>query len=275
MSGMPLPTIARGVDRLGPHRHVLLEIAHAVQREQGHISEAAIVQMAQSLGLRRVEVVDALSFYGLFTCNERRRVTIHLGRCVPGDMQGAEAVADAFARVLDVPIGGTTADGIGLEEAACLGLCDQAPAALVTGRAVTQIRPEDVPALVERLRQGLAADLPSRVDANIRQPGAVVFAPLDRGRAIRAALGRTPDQVIDEVMRSRLRGRGGAGFPTGMKWSLCRKAEAPERYLVCNADEGEPGTFKDGSIRDRAASICPTGALVVKRVGFNEPYGLT
>ncbi|HPP48745.1 MAG TPA: NADH-ubiquinone oxidoreductase-F iron-sulfur binding region domain-containing protein, partial [Spirochaetota bacterium] len=67
----------------------------------------------------------------------------------------------------------------------------------------------------------------------------------EQGSAIKAALSKKPEDVIEEVKIANLRGRGGAGFPTGMKWEFCRKAEGAKHYVICNADEGEPGTFKD------------------------------
>jgi [NiFe] hydrogenase diaphorase moiety large subunit len=77
------------------------------------------------------------------------------------------------------------------------------------------------------------------------KPGPVIFAPFERGVGIRAAVGMAPEKVVEQVKKSSLRGRGGAGFPTGLKWEFCRKAKDGVRYVICNADEGEPGTFKD------------------------------
>jgi len=85
----------------------------------------------------------------------------------------------------------------------------------------------------------------SMVSNNIRKRGAVLFADYESGAAVRKITAMTPEQVIEEVKKSGLMGRGGAGFPTGLKWEFCRREKAAERYVVCNADEGEPGTFKD------------------------------
>jgi [NiFe] hydrogenase diaphorase moiety large subunit len=80
---------------------------------------------------------------------------------------------------------------------------------------------------------------------NIRRRGPVLFGAHEPGAAVRKAAGLGPEQVIDEVKRAGLLGRGGAGFPTGLKWEVCRREKAAAHYVVCNADEGEPGTFKD------------------------------
>src|SRR5919106_1199258 len=81
----------------------------------------------------------------------------------------------------------------------------------------------------------LGGPVPS-VDAYVEGGGA---------RGLASALGRSPEEVIEEVRRSGLRGRGGAGFPTGMKWRTVREDPCPTKYVACNAAEGEPGTFKD------------------------------
>jgi [NiFe] hydrogenase diaphorase moiety large subunit len=83
------------------------------------------------------------------------------------------------------------------------------------------------------------------VHNNIIKKGPVLFSEYELGLAIRKAVNLTPEQVIDEVKKSNLRGRGGAGFPAGLKWEFCRKSRGSDIYLLCNADEGEPGTFKE------------------------------
>ncbi len=80
---------------------------------------------------------------------------------------------------------------------------------------------------------------------NIRREGPVVLAPFRSGSALKKAVALTPEEVIAEVKQANLLGRGGAGFPTGLKWDFCRREKATAHYVVCNADEGEPGTFKD------------------------------
>ena len=101
--------------------------------------------------------------------------------------------------------------------------------------------------MVQRLGDGHNAHelVHAMVQNNIRRAGPLIFSPPNRGEAIRKALAMTPVEVIRAVKTARLRGRGGAGFPTGMKWEFTRAAPGDRRYILCNADEGEPGTFKD------------------------------
>jgi [NiFe] hydrogenase diaphorase moiety large subunit len=125
---------------------------------------------------------------------------------------------------------------------------------------LTALTPGDVPQIVAALRQhepdGSLPPFPSRaakeavlpkatVRSSLVQPGPLLSGLRGRGDGINAALARAPEKVIEEITNAKLRGRGGAGFPTGMKWRFTRKAIGEDHYVVCNADEGEPGTFKD------------------------------
>ncbi len=166
-----------------------------------------------------------------------------------------------MAKELGVTMGETTPDGaITLTRTPCIGMSDQAPAALVNDVVVTHLTPDRGRQLVRDLRRHLDPQqlvtmvgdgnnahplVRSMVRNNIRQRGPVHFADFEPGSALRTALAREPREVLAEIKASRLRGRGGAGFPTGMKWELARNAAGPRRYVICNADEGEPGTFKD------------------------------
>ncbi|MBM4398661.1 MAG: NAD(P)H-dependent oxidoreductase subunit E, partial [Deltaproteobacteria bacterium] len=192
-------------------------------------------------------------------------------------MQGADRVGDALADELGVAFGGTTGDGITLEHAPCIGMCDQAPAALVNEVVVTRLTADRAREMVRELRKhgdprklvktlgdGTNAHplVQGMVTNNLWQAGPVVFAPLAPGQAIRKALGMSPAEVIRDIKTARLRGRGGAGFPAGMKWEFTRASGGDERFVVCNADEGEPGTFKDRVILTERADLVIEGMTI-------------
>jgi [NiFe] hydrogenase diaphorase moiety large subunit len=139
-------------------------------------------------------------------------------------------------------------------------MSDQAPAALINDVVVPNLTPERAHHLVRDLRRHLdpvqlvtmVGDgnnahplVHSMVRNNIRRRGPVHFDDFERGSGLKAAMELPPESVIAEVRASRLRGRGGAGFATGQKWEFARNAPGKQRYVLCNADEGEPGTFKD------------------------------
>jgi len=264
----------------GNDRGRLMDIVRAVQERFGCVSSKALDIIAAEVGVHRVEVEGVVSFYGFLSTRPKGKVVIRVSNCVPAVMNGAERVAQAFADELGIEIGQTTPDGlITLEYTACIGMCDQSPAALINDevftylstdrarRIVHELQGQDEPdpaKLVHKLGDGNnASDLVhSMVHNNIRQEGPVVFGPDTSDEALKKALSMTPQEVIREVKTARLRGRGGAGFPTGMKWDFTRAAEAEPKYVVCNADEGEPGTFKDRVILTERTDLLFEGMTI-------------
>jgi [NiFe] hydrogenase diaphorase moiety large subunit len=179
-------------------------------------------------------------------------------------MKGFPRVIDAFQQALGINVGETTPDGrITLTTTACIGLSDQAPAVLVNDVPVTELGTDrtwqlvrelkahgDPNKLVRQLGDGNNAHplVHSMVKNNIQLKGPLVFSKVKRGEALKKAIAVSPAEVIRAVKAARLRGRGGAGFPAGMKWEFARAAQGTQKYVFCNADEGEPGTFKDRAI---------------------------
>jgi [NiFe] hydrogenase diaphorase moiety large subunit len=238
-----------------------MDIARAVQSKYGCVSSPALDLIAQAVGIPRVEVEGLVSFYSFLSVKPKGNVVIRLCNDVIDEMFGAERVARAFTEELGIRFGETTPDGkISLEHTPCIGMCDQAPAALVNDVVVTHLSSDrareivrvlretgDPRRLVRRLGDGNNAHplVYSMVHNNVRREGPVVLAPLAPGAALKKALAMSPVEVINGIKASRLRGRGGAGFPTGMKWEFTRAADGDQKCILCNADEGEPGTFKD------------------------------
>ncbi len=257
--------ISQVAEEFGRSPARLLDVARGVHARLGHLSEESIGFIAEALGLERVRVRDTISFYHFFARQPRGRSTVYLCNAVVERMKGADAVAKAFEEATGVKMGETTPDNaISLAYTACIGLSDQAPSALVNGIPLTNLTPADVPMIVETLRKGEdVSSLPqAKVKKNLLKRGDIVFGAMDPGAAIRKALALSPVELINEMSVSRLRGRGGAGFPTSMKWSFCRTAKGEAHYVVCNADEGEPGTFKDRVILTECPDLLFEGMTV-------------
>ena len=239
----------------------MMDVALDVQRLFGGISSEAMVVIADCLDTHRVEVESLVSFYSFLTDKPNGRVVIRLCNDIIDRMAGMEKVKNVLEEELGIRVGQTTPDGkISLAYTACIGMCDQAPAALVGDIVVTRLSTDSARRIVAELRKGNeprslvkqlgdgnnAHDLVSAmVENNIRMRGPVVLSEQVAGEALTKAMSMSPAEVIRNIKTARLRGRGGAGFPTGMKWEFTRAASAPKRFLICNADEGEPGTFKD------------------------------
>jgi [NiFe] hydrogenase diaphorase moiety large subunit len=238
-----------------------MDIVLDVQRSHGGIDCAALDAIAEALGIARVQVESVVSFYGFLTSRKTGTYVIRLCNDVIDELKGAPEVAAALRSELGIGFGETTEDGLfSLERTSCIGVSDQAPAALVNDVVVTELSPGSARELVRSLRAN--EPVRSTVVGNLRLPGQVIFAPLERGAALGKALAINPAEVIREIKTSRLRGRGGAGFPTGMKWEYTRAAQGAPRYLIANADEGEPGTFKDRVILTECPDLLFEGMTV-------------
>lgn len=239
----------------------LLDVIRDVQGRMGHVSEGAVTGIAAHLGLSEAEVRGAVTFYHFFSLAPRGKSTIYLNDSITSRMKGRAAVAKAFEEEAGCRFGEVSPDGaIGLFPTSCIGMNDQEPSAIIDGTVFTDLSEGKARELVQGLRAGRsAADLVGEygdganqselvramVSNNIIKRGPVLFGAHEPGAGVRKAVSMTPEAVIEEVKKANLLGRGGAGFPTGLKWDFCRREKNPPHYVVCNADEGEPGTFKD------------------------------
>ncbi len=265
----------------------LLDILRDIRSETGAIGPDAAAAVAARLGLSRAEVEGVASFYHFTAGAPLGRNAVYLNTSVTAVMAGREAVAEALEAAAGCRFGETSPDGaVTLLETSCIGMNDQEPAALVNGTVVTRMTPERARALVAGLRAGKPASelagppgdgtnasprVRSAVVNNIRREGPVLFGDFQTGSAVRKCASMTPEAVIQEVKGANLLGRGGAGFPTGLKWEFCRREADPRRYVVANGDEGEPGTFKDRVLlTERAALVFEGMAVAGYAVGARE-----
>ena len=262
----------------GSDRGRLLDVLRDVQGECGCISHEAQALIAETLSISIVEVKSAVSFYAFLSEKQIGRVVIRLCDDIVDEMKGSKRIAKALEEELGIRFGETTPDGrITLEYAPCIGMCDQAPAAMVNDVVVTDLGSDrardgvqkllehmDPKRLIRRFGDGNNAHplVQSSVRNHIVQTGDVIFGDSVPGAGLRNALAMSSVEVIKEIKTSRLRGRGGAGFPTGMKWEFTRGASGSQRYLICNADEGEPGTFKDRVILTEKAELLFQGMTI-------------
>lgn len=238
-----------------------MDIVAEVQNKLGCVCDDAMDEIAKCLSIPRVDVESIVSFYSFFSREKKGKFTIRLCNDIVDMLQGAGEVAVALEEELGVRFGETTSDGLfTLEWTPCIGMSDQAPAALVNEVVLTRLSPDKAREAVRSLRKhsdplrlvrefgdgNNAHDLVrSMVVNHVRETGPVIFGSFDEGSAIQNAIEMTPQEVIRAIKTARLRGRGGAGFPTGMKWEFTRAADEENKIVICNADEGEPGTFKD------------------------------
>ena len=254
--------IARGGHASRSRRDLLLPVLHAIQDRVGWVSRGALEYTCRRLSIPPAEAYGVVSFYARFALEPRADVALHVCDDIVCSLGGVEPVDGAI-------------------RAPCLGLCDRAPAALVerSGRdyEARQLAPFDpdadwtaMPAYVAtspagrgRLLQRVGVVDPESVESYRMHGG---FAALRRAREM------GPEAVIRAVTEARLLGRGGAAFPTGRKWESVAKAPSPH-YLVCNADESEPGTFKDRVVMESDPfAVVEAMAIAALATGCEKGY---
>ncbi|MEW5798340.1 MAG: NAD(P)H-dependent oxidoreductase subunit E [Bacteroidota bacterium] len=257
----------------------LMDILIDTQSEFGCIPPPIVAQISRTLNISIVDIEQTLSFYHFFSTKPTGKYTIYLNNSVIANMMGREEVAHTFEREAGCKFGEVSADGlIGLFSTSCIGMSDQEPAALINGKVFTRLTPFRVKEIIRDLKAGKRLDevvveglgdganaLPeirSMVQNNIRKKGPILADGYKAGEALKKIVKMKPEDVIAEVKLSNIRGRGGAGFPTGMKWEICRNAPGDEKYIFCNADEGEPGTFKDRVILTEYPKMLMEGMAV-------------
>jgi NADH-quinone oxidoreductase subunit F len=218
VAGAPDPSNDR-VSRSRPRRHLLLPALRAAQRRVGWVTPGALGYASRRLEVPPADAYGVATFYALIALEERPAEVLHVCTDLSCKLAGAEVPA-------------------GAHPSPCLGLCERAPAALQT-IAGPGPREEAIPPTSPPLPQTSALKLLRRIAEGIDPESPPEFAALERAREL------GPERVIELVKASPLLGRGGAAFPTGVKWEAVAGQPATPHYLVCNADESEPGTFKD------------------------------
>ncbi len=257
-------TVKSIIERYNNDKTRLMDILIDTQDEFGFIPGEAVEVIAEGCGLSKVDVEQTRSFYHFFTCKPAGEYAVYLNNSAVAEMKGRAEVAEAFEAEAGCAFGNVTADGkIGLHDTACIGMSDQEPAAIINKKVFTNLTPAKVKEIVAAMKAGKAVeDIPNDgVSSNLHKKGAVIFSDYEVGASLKKIAGMQPQDVINEVKASYVRGRGGAGFPTGMKWDFCRQS-AGTRYVLCNADEGEPGTFKERVILTEVPKLLFEGMAV-------------
>jgi NADH-quinone oxidoreductase subunit F len=258
--------VARG------RRHLLLPALHAVQSRVGWISEGALTYLSERLTVPPADVYGVATFYALLSTVPRPRRVLHVCDDIACRCKGAAQLCTELERTVgpayhhgpegdhhEIPT-----DGAVWLRSPCLGLCDQAPAALLTVAGPDPVERLFGEVTAATATQVLRGDLTSSTAPHPKLPQAGhpslrllrrvdVIDPLSLDdyraaggyQALRRAVELGAEAVIREVTDSKLMGRGGAAFPTGRKWDAVVRQPVRPHYLICNADESEPGTFKD------------------------------
>jgi [NiFe] hydrogenase diaphorase moiety large subunit len=278
---LPSSVVASLDDILLRHRHQateLLQILIQAQQIEGWLPAATLTHIAAALGLPRARVEGVAGFYSFLYTQPVGRYRVLFSDNITDRMLGNAELLDALCRKLWIEPGHLSEDGlVSVTTTSCTGLCDQGPAMLVNGRAIGQLSHRRINEIAELIRQQRALDLwPAeyfQIDDNIRRRDALLNLDMPPGAALQAAVARGRDGWLAEMQASNLRGRGGAGFATAVKWASAKAAPGEAKVIVCNADEGEPGTFKDRVLLNSFADLVFEGmSLAAWAVGAAQGF---
>ncbi len=271
----------------------MVQILREIQEACDWISPEAIDRLQSTLGVPRTKIEGVAGFYSFFYLQPRGKYRVLFSDNVTDRMGGNRDLRDRLCQALWVEPGKVSEDGlVSVAMTSCTGLCDQGPGMLVNNYAIGQMNEERIDRIAELIRERVPmTQWPAeffKIEDNIRRADILLRSDLTPGDALRAARARAPDEglmasnmrswreglpsgiggpiaMLDEIKRANLRGRGGAGFTTGLKWEACRNAPlkaGQQRIVVCNADEGEPGTFKDRVLLSKFPDLVFEGMTV-------------
>jgi NADH:ubiquinone oxidoreductase subunit E len=266
---VPGDAIAALLARHGNNPHALVQILREAQLQHGWLPCGMLGELADGLGLTLAHVEGVATFYRFFHTSPVGEYRVLFSDNITDRMLGNASLLDDLCQRLGVQRGKMRADGrVSVDFCSCTGLCDQGPSLLINHhQVVTRLDAARVEMLAGLIEARVpVSDWPvhwSRVNDHVRRADILLGTSPHPGEAIAAALARGVPALHEEMKRSNLRGRGGAGFVTGMKWQLCRDAKGSEHYMVCNADEGEPGTFKDRVLLSRHPDMVFEGEAAV------------
>ena len=281
MSDFDLSPLHSVLNDLAPRgQTALLPALHAAQSIYSYLPQDVVAEISRTLKVPLANVYGVIDFYAMFYPEPVGKTVIRVCNDPPCSVKGGAQVLDSVCRHLAVAPGEITSDGAyTVERSPCLGLCEHAPAVLAGETAIGRANPSNA----EEITQGIGQAPHGVVGGDIR----VLTANCGKGRpaslkeyeltggyaALRKALAMDPEAVIAEVKDSGLVGRGGAAFPTGVKWEGAFKAGGEPKYVVCNADESEPGTFKDRVLMEEDPHRTIEGMIIAAyAIGANRGY---
>jgi NADH-quinone oxidoreductase subunit F len=253
-------------------RSGLLPALQATQKRHGWVSEPIAAEIAKRLGVPLVDVHGVIEFYTLLYNKPVGRRIIRVCTDIACALKDADGVLNHLCGNHGLQPGEMAPDGsITIEAAPCLGLCEHAPAALVDEQAESDIRLAANSYELGRPRSIVGGTL-RLLTANCGH-GTMSLEAHGEYEAFKKTIARRPEQIVSEIKSAGLVGRGGAAFPTGVKWDGAAAAPGSEKYVVCNADESEPGTFKDRVLLLDDPHTVVEGMLIAGyAIGANKGY---
>ena len=283
------PKLAARFDKLQSSypvkRSALIPMLLYAQDEFGYVSDEMVAEIGRRLDLNNVQIEETLAYYSMLRRKPMGKHHVQICTNVACMLKGGYDLLERAKKRLEIGHKETTKDGVfSLEEVECIGACTGAPAMQVNYDFYENLTPGRFDRIIQDLDSGRRPD-PEPVTSGALHDRHALETPLISRRwgmkdshkldvyvmqggyqALEKALKEmTPESIIDEVKKSNLRGRGGAGFPAGMKWSFVPKDSPKAKYVICNADESEPGTCKDRPLMEMDPHQLIEGMVIAGR----------
>ena len=260
-------SLKRLIDRYSLEKSSILPILNELQDEYGEVGEDLMEELAHSLGIHPTEVEGVYSFYS-FLNKKNGKHTIRLCRTISCDLKGKKRLEKQLINELGINFGETTEDGLfSLEHCNCLGMCDRGPVLMVDKKLISKVKSSDIPSIIDACKNNnLDEKFEDTIISTVQVEGPLLKGKFEDGEVLKKVLKKSSEDLLREIAEANLRGRGGAGFPTSFKWKLAYEQEKSPKYIVCNADEGEPGTFKDRYILHKHCSKVIEGMTIASHI---------
>jgi NADH-quinone oxidoreductase subunit F len=257
----------------------LLPVLHAAQKEYGYLPPPVVVSIGQALGVPLADVYGVIEFYEMFTTEPAGQTKFHICSDPICAHSGADDLFTRLCSQAGIESGSVSSDRmVQVERVPCLGLCAHAPALQVDERPVGSAahkRLNDLYSPAGHILEDWVAGPLDILTANCRTPGRTTLEEYRNTggySGLQKAMEMTPGAVIGEVKESGLMGRGGAAFPTGVKWEAVANSPAEIKYVVCNGDEAEPGSFKDRILLEKDPHSMLEG-MIIAAYAVGSHYG--
>jgi [NiFe] hydrogenase diaphorase moiety large subunit len=249
-------------------RKLLLSLLWKQQNSQGYISQSAINEIAKLLKISTIEVEGVISFYHFFHQKPTGKYIIYLNNSIVSEFKGFGEIKTTFEKETGCVFGNYDDNPLfSLFETSCIGLSDQEPAALINFYPFTDLTPKKVISIIKDLKNNIPvesiADNPeSKIQYTPEEDKTVFFKNYTLGNTINKLKENNAESILKSISEVNLKGRGGAFFPTALKWQACKNSISSEKYIICNADEGEPGTFKDKILLMKSPGLVIEGMIL-------------
>lgn len=250
------------------NRENLLNAIWEHQLNHGYLDQGFFSSAAERFGISEVEVEGVASFYHFFHQKPLGKHVIYVNNSIVSEIKGYDRIIEAFERETGARLGSTDPTGtFSLFSTSCIGLSDHEPAALIDFHPFTHLTGMKVKQIVQALKEGskpaeIADEVPSNQRLRPRSDKAIFFREHIPGKSLSRLFDISQDAFIDMLKEAGVVGMGGAFFPSHIKMNACKTHPAEKKYVVCNADEGEPGTFKDRELLQYYPELVIEGMII-------------